>query len=230
MSQFSAARGHSSGASASASVLAMNTQAWFPLGWMGWISLQSKGLPRVFSNTTVDVCMSITESLCWTLETNTTVQINFTTITKRICPFPLGCPICWYMLVNNSLLQFFMSFPGSTNDKEPDCQRRRCKRNGFDPWVGKIPWRRAWQPTPVFLPGESYGESPWWAIIHRVAQSRTRLRRLSTHSHDPLYFCGDSCSFSFFFMILLIWIFSLFCQWDWLKIYWFFLSFQRTSF
>ena len=34
---------------------------------------------------------------------------------------------------------------------------RRHKRHGFDPWVGKIPWRRAWQPTPVFLPGESHG-------------------------------------------------------------------------
>ena len=41
------------GASASASVLPMNTQDWFPLGWTGWISLQSKGLSRVFSNTTV---------------------------------------------------------------------------------------------------------------------------------------------------------------------------------
>ena len=39
--------------------------------------------------------------------------------------------------------------------KEPACQRRRHKRHGFNPWVGKIPWRRAWQPTPVFLPGES---------------------------------------------------------------------------
>ena len=35
------------------------------------------------------------------------------------------------------------------------CQCRRHKRCGFDPWIGKIPWRRAWQPTPVFLPGES---------------------------------------------------------------------------
>ena len=35
---------------------------------------------------------------------------------------------------------------------------RKCKRHGFDPWVGKIPWRRAWQPTPVFLPGESHGQ------------------------------------------------------------------------
>ena len=41
------------GASASTSVLPMNIQNWFPLGWTGWISLQSKGLSRVFSNTTV---------------------------------------------------------------------------------------------------------------------------------------------------------------------------------
>ena len=41
------------GVSASASVLPMNTQDWYPLGWTGWISLQSKGLSRVFSNTTV---------------------------------------------------------------------------------------------------------------------------------------------------------------------------------
>ena len=36
----------------------------------------------------------------------------------------------------------------------------RHKRCGFDPWVGKIPWRRAWQPTPVFLTGESFGQEP----------------------------------------------------------------------
>ena len=48
--------------------------------------------------------------------------------------------------------------------KESACQ---CRRHRFDPWVGKIPWRRAWQPTPVFLPGESHrqrslpGYSPW---------------------------------------------------------------------
>ena len=34
----------------------------------------------------------------------------------------------------------------------------QCRRCGFNPWVGKIPWRRAWQPTPVFLPGESHGQ------------------------------------------------------------------------
>ena len=53
MNQFFASGGQSIGVSASASVLPMNIQDWFPLGWTGWISLQSKGLSRVFSNTTV---------------------------------------------------------------------------------------------------------------------------------------------------------------------------------
>ena len=53
MSQFFAPAGQNIGASASASVLLMNIQDWFPLGWTSWISLQSKGLSRVFSNTTV---------------------------------------------------------------------------------------------------------------------------------------------------------------------------------
>ena len=53
MSQFFTSGGQSIGASASASVLPMNIQDWFPLGWTGWISLLSKGLSRVFSNTTV---------------------------------------------------------------------------------------------------------------------------------------------------------------------------------
>ena len=41
-----------------------------------------------------------------------------------------------------------------SDGQESACQWRRCRRRGFGPWVGKIPWRRAWQPTPVFLPGE----------------------------------------------------------------------------
>ena len=53
MSPFFASGGQSIGASALASALPVNTQDWFPLGWTGWISLQSKGLSRVFSNTTV---------------------------------------------------------------------------------------------------------------------------------------------------------------------------------
>ena len=58
-------------------------------------------------------------------------------------------------------------FPGSASGKEPACQCKRHKGCGFDLWVEKIPWRRAWQPTPVFLPGEYHGQrnlagySPW---------------------------------------------------------------------
>jgi len=45
-----------------------------------------------------------------------------------------------------------------TKGKEPACQCRRCRRYGFDPWVGKIPCRRAWHPALVFLSGESLGQ------------------------------------------------------------------------
>ena len=58
-------------------------------------------------------------------------------------------------------------FPGGASAKEPACQCRIHKRCGFNAWVGKVPWRRKWQHTPVFLPGESHGQrnlegcSPW---------------------------------------------------------------------
>ena len=60
-----------------------------------------------------------------------------------------------------------LGFSGGISGMEPACKYRRHKRRGFSPWVGKIPWRRAWQPTPVCLPGESHGQrslagsSPW---------------------------------------------------------------------
>ena len=51
-----------------------------------------------------------------------------------------------------------IGFPGGAGGKEPTCQCRRHKRYGFNPWVGKIPWKLAWQPTPVFLPGKFHGQ------------------------------------------------------------------------
>ena len=63
MRQFFATGGQSTGVSASASVLPMNTQDWFPLGWTGWISLQPKGLSRVFSSTTVQKHQSLSPQL-----------------------------------------------------------------------------------------------------------------------------------------------------------------------
>ena len=58
-------------------------------------------------------------------------------------------------------------FRSGTSGKESSCQCRRCKRNGFDLWVRKIPWSRKWQPAPVFLPEKFHGQrslvgySPW---------------------------------------------------------------------
>jgi len=48
--------------------------------------------------------------------------------------------------------------PGGASDKESTYQFRRRKRHEFDLWVVKVPWKRAWQLTPVFLPGESHGQ------------------------------------------------------------------------
>ena len=73
------------------------------------------------------------------------------------------------------------------------CQCRRPKRCGFDPWVGKIPWRRAQQPTPVFLPGESHGlqsiglqrvRHDWsnWACTHMCMHAVS----LGTWKHSQL--------------------------------------------
>ena len=75
--------------------------------------------------------------------------------------------ICW-----SSLLQEFSSlttcfFPGGTRGKESACQHKRCKWCGLDFWARKIPWRRDFPPTPIFLPGKFHrlrnraDYSPW---------------------------------------------------------------------
>ena len=63
--------------------------------------------------------------------------------------------------------------------KESPCQCRRHRTFGFSPWVGKIPWRRKWQPTWVFLPGNPMDRGACWATAHGVAKSQTWL---STHT------------------------------------------------
>ena len=64
--------------------------------------------------------------------------------------------------------------------KESACQ---CRRRGFDPWVGKIPWRRKWQPNPVFLPGKSMDRGACQTTVHGVTKSQTQLIRTHTHTH-----------------------------------------------
>ena len=61
--------------------------------------------------------------------------------------------------------------------KEPACQ---CRRGRFDPWVRKSPWRRKWQPTPVFLPGESHEERSLAGYDPRGRKESDRTEQLST--------------------------------------------------
>ena len=71
------------------------------------------------------------------------------------------CLSLWSILpgsVSSSQVLFNRGFPGGDSGKESTCQCRRHKNYRFNPWVGKIPCRRKWQPTPVFLSGESHGQ------------------------------------------------------------------------
>ena len=96
------------------------------------------------------------------------------------------------------LINIIMGFPWQYDGKVSVCQCRRCKRCGFNPWNGKIPQSRKWQPTPVFLPGKFHGQgslagySPW---DHKELNM---TERLSTYTHyyytryfDGIYFVPD---------------------------------------
>ena len=75
----------------------------------------------------------------------------------------------------------------------------QCGRPGFDPWVGKIRWRKKWQPTPVFLPGKFHGQRnlssvDWQATVRGVTKSWTRLSDftfISTFGWLPPFGCHE---------------------------------------
>ena len=91
----------------------------------------------------------------------------------------------WHKTLQEKLsCAFILGFPGGTSGKEHVCQSRRHQLN---PWIEKTPWRRAWQPTPVFLPGESHGQRRLWrATVPGVAKSWTGLKQLRTHTPSSL--------------------------------------------
>ena len=97
---------------------------------------------------------------------------------KKIITVPKRSPWEW----NNRITQSWKGFLGGASGKESACQCRRHKRPGFDPWVRKISWRRTWQPTPVFLPGEFHGHrsltgySPWVC-------KESDMTEVTKHSH-----------------------------------------------
>ena len=77
-------------------------------------------------------------------------------------------------------------FPGGSSGKEPTYQCRRHTRLGFGPQTRKIPWKRAWEPTPVFLPGESHGQRSLAGYSPQGCKESDTTEQLSTAQHNPV--------------------------------------------
>ena len=96
---------------------------------------------------------------------------------------------CLYFFCGFFFFFFFLvlcgetSFPGSCG-KEPAYQ---CRKRGFDPWVRKIPWRRKWQPTPVFLPGKFHGQSSLMDYSPWDFKELDMAKPLNTHTQEQYY-------------------------------------------
>ena len=98
----------------------------------------------------------------------------------EFCESTIIMPLKVYLLVCHLRSCFWLELYGRQlprwhSGKESTCQCRRHERRQFDPWVGKIRWRRAWQPTPVFLPGNSMDREAWQAPVQEVTKSRTQV-------------------------------------------------------
>ena len=126
--------------------------------------------------------------------------------------FSVSSPIWSYLWFQVSHFRFSLhplmnnGLPRWHSSKESTCQRRRCKRHRFDPWVRKIPWSRKWNPTPIFLPGESQGQrslavhgvtrSQTWLIVHTPLKNSDVDHMLTSHS-SSLIKCLLNCFANF---------------------------------
>ena len=165
MSQLFASGSQRIGASASASVLHMNIQGWFPLGLTGLMSLQVKETLKSFlqhrnSNASFLWCSAFFLSFFF-------FQPSFREA----------------MATHSSTLAWKIPW----TEKPGSLQSLGSLRVGHN-WATSLSlftfmhWRRKWQPTPVFLPGESQGWGTWWTAVYVVTESRTQLKQLSSSS------------------------------------------------
>ena len=99
----------------------------------------------------------------------------------ELCCSQIPDPTLW---VNKRLL--FFGLPRWCSGTESSCQCRRHKRRGFDPWVRKIPWRRKWQSTPVFLPGKSHGRRGLVGY-HPWGHKESTQLSVCTHTHTQTH-------------------------------------------
>ena len=100
--------------------------------------------------------LKVTQITTKTFKKQEFTSISFLQFTVMLPTLCVTRRFSWYK--SHQSTACMLGFPGGTDGKELTSQCRRHQRCEFETWVRKIPWRRAWQPTPVFLPGESHGQ------------------------------------------------------------------------
>ena len=138
---------------------------------------------RAFAHTVASVVNTLSPFLSLGL-----VNFSPSALTSVICSwrnpsliiflFPHFRVTCSHSSMYLFLIALIIIFPGGAGGRESAYQCRRHKRCRLHPWVGKKPWRRKWQPTPVFLPGESYGQRNLVATVPGIAKNWTWLSTL----------------------------------------------------
>ena len=112
--------------------------------------------------------------------------------TYTVFPCSLCVCVCVHVNILNNDKSFFgngkstMELPCQLSGKESTWQ---CRRYGFDPWVGKIPWKRKWQPTPVFLPGKSHGQ---WSLAGCSLWGYKELNTTYLVNNNKIYHRGQT--------------------------------------
>ena len=114
---------------------------------------------------------------CWPLALSPSESPYGEEILGLLCQRNLGSGLD--TVTYDMLLASLLGLPRYRSGKESAYQLRRC---GFDPWVRKIPWRRKWQPTPVFLPGKSHGKGCLVGCSSGGCKESDTTERLNTHT------------------------------------------------
>ena len=104
-----------------------------------------------------------------------------TLLDLELCAFFLFFFFNEYFSIFSTPSFLFFYFPDGSSGKEPTCQSRTFRRCRFNPWVGKIPWMRKWQPTPIILSGISHGQ---WSL---VGYSPYSWKESDTTEHAPIF-------------------------------------------
>ena len=76
---------------------------------------------------------------------------------------------------NSRITVEYLGLPGGASGKDPTCQSKRLRRHRFNPWVGKIPRRRAQEPTPVFSPGEGHGNPFQYSCLEKGTETHSSI-------------------------------------------------------